>query len=305
MGNASVKPRIGKLWEGRTGDCRKTCESRERRTQSGVAFLVDLLLATLLVIMAGSAMAQEFDHGYPLYDDALKKYVDNGMVNYAALKTNAGPLDGYLKEAAAVSENQFKSWNEPRRLAFLFNLYNAATLRLIIDHYPVKSIKDIGSFFKGPWDQPVVRLFGNTITLDKVEHGILRKQYNEPRLHLALVCAAKGCPPLRREAYTAERLNEQLDDQAKQFLGNALAFRIDRGNGVVYFSSIFKWYGDDFRARHAPTGGFAGLNETNRAVANFCAWYLSDADRKYLEAGGYAVKFLDYDWSLNERRGTP
>jgi hypothetical protein len=281
-----------------------TREIRDRRRQPGAAFLVDLLLAVLLVIMAGSAMAEEFDHGYRLYDDALQKYVDNGMVNYAGLKTDAGPLDGYLKEAAAVSENQFKSWNEPRRLAFLFNLYNAATLRLIIDHYPVKSIKDIGSFFKGPWDQPVVRLFGNTITLDKLEHGILRKQYNEPRLHLALVCAAKGCPPLRREAYTAERLNEQLDDQAKRFLGNPLAFRIDRGKGIVYFSSIFKWYGDDFRARYAPTVGFAGLNETNRAVASFSARYLSDADRMYLKAGGYAVKFLDYDWSLNERRAT-
>jgi len=158
---------------------------------------------------------------------------------------------------------------------------------------------------KGPWDQPVVRLFGNTITLNTLEHGILRKQYNEPRLHMALVCAAKGCPPLRSEAFTGERLNEQLDDQARRFPGNPLAFRIDRRNEVVYFSSIFKWYGDDFRARYAPTTGFIGLNETRRAIANFCSRYLSDADRKYLEAGGYAVKFLDYDWSLNERKGRP
>jgi hypothetical protein len=143
-------------------------------------------------------------------------------------------------------------------------------------------------------------LFGNIITLNVLEHGILRKQYIEPRLHMALVCAAKGCPPLRSEAYAAERLNEQLDDQAIRFLGNPAALRIDRGNGVVYLSSIFKWYGDDFRARYAPTAGFAGLNETNRAVANFCARYLSDAGRKFLEAGGYAVKFIDYDWSLNE-----
>ncbi|MBW6487244.1 MAG: DUF547 domain-containing protein [Syntrophobacterales bacterium] len=151
----------------------------------------------------------------------------------------------------------------------------------------------------------MVRLFGNTITLNTLEHGILRKQYNEPRLHMALVCAAKGCPPLRSEAFTGERLNEQLDDQARRFPGNPLAFRIDRRNEVVYFSSIFKWYGDDFRARYAPTTGFIGLNETRRAIANFCSRYLSDADRKYLEAGGYAVKFLDYDWSLNERKGRP
>ncbi len=302
VGYTSAKQRIGKVWEGRSGNHFFTCRSRKQRNESGAVFLIYLLLAALLAIMAGSVMAQEFDPSHLLYDGALKKYVDNGMVNYAGLKADAGPLDRYLTEAAAVSENQFKSWSEPRRLAFLFNLYNAATLRLILDHYPVKSIKDIGSLFKGTWDQPDVRLFGNTLTLNTLEHGILRKQYNEPRLHMALVCAAKGCPPLRNEAYTGERLNEQLDDQARRFLGNPAAFRIGRVNGVVYLSSIFKWYGDDFRARYTPTAGFTGLNETNRAVAKFCSRYLSAVDRKYLEAGGYAVKFLDYDWSLNERK---
>jgi hypothetical protein len=183
----------------------------------------------------------------------------------------------------------------------LINLYNAATLKLIIDHYPVKSIKDIGSFFKGPWDQPVVRLFGNTITLNHLEHDILRKQYSEPRIHMALVCAAKSCPRLRSEAYLAEKLDEQLKDQSRGFLTSPPGLSIDRKKKAVYFSSIFKWYGDDFIAKYAPAAGFTGLNKTERAVANFCSAYLVSADSDFLAAGGYSVKYQDYDWSLNEK----
>ena len=258
-----------------------------------------LLLAILLLLLAGSAVARDFDHAHPLYDGLLKDFVNKGRVDYGGLKQGAGPLDRYLAAAAAVPEAQFLSWDEPRQLAFLFNLYNAATLRLILDHYPVGSIREIGGLFKGPWKQRVVGLFGRVVTLDDLEHGILRKRYNEPRLHLALVCAAKGCPPLRGEAYRAERLNDQLDDQAKRFLADPAAFRIDRGRGVVHLSSLFKWYGDDFRARYTPASGFPGLEEPWRAVMHFCARYLSDGDRRFLEAGGYRIRFLDYDWSLN------
>jgi hypothetical protein len=265
-----------------------------------VIFLVAVFLGS-----ASFANAQEFDHAYTLYDGVIKAHVKDGLVDYAALKADPEALDQYLNNVAKLPEKQFNSWDNAQRLAFLFNLYNVATLRLILDHYPVKSIKDIGSIFKGPFDQPVVRLFGKTITLNALEHDILRKQYNEPRLHLALVCAAKGCPPLRSEAYKAKRLYEQLDDQSKRFIGNPAKFRIDRRKGVVYFSKIFKWYGDDFLGKYSPTTGFTGLNETERAVANFCARNLSEEDRKYLESGGYTFKFLDYDWSLNERKKQP
>ena len=190
---------------------------------------------------------------------------------------------------------------ESERLAFLINLYNASTLELIIDHYPVKSIKDIGGFFKGPWDEDVVRLFGKTITLDNLEHDIIRKDYNEPRIHLALVCAAKGCPPLRSEAYVADRLDAQLDDQSRRFLASPAGLRIDHGKKAVFFSSIFKWYGKDFVDRYSPAAGFSDLDKTERAVAHFCSDYLSPGDGDYLKSGGYSVKYLDYDWSLNER----
>lgn len=176
-----------------------------------------------------------------------------------------------------------------------------ATLKLIVDHYPVKSIKDIGSLFKGPWDQPVVRLYGKTITLNHLEHNILRKRYSEPRIHMALVCAAKSCPQLRSEAYTTKKLDEQLNDQSRQYLVSPAGLNVNRKKKVAYFASIFKWYGEGFVANYSPTTGFAGLDKTKRAVANFRSAYLISADRDFLATGGCLVKYLDYDWSLNEK----
>jgi len=261
--------------------------------------LGSLLLAGMALILVGAATAQQFDHTHALYDAIVKTRVVDDMVDYAALKADSRALDHYLAGLTAVSEREFGAWNEPQRLAFLFNLYNAATLHLILDHYPVKSIKDIGNWRKGPWDQPAVRLFGNTITLNDLEHDILRKHYEEPRLHLALVCAAKGCPPLRGEAYTAVRLDDQLDDQVRVYLSGPAGMRIDRAEGKVFLSSIFKWYGDDFVKKYTPRAGFAGLNKTKRAVLSFCARYTSVRNRRYLEAASYSIRFLDYDWTLN------
>jgi hypothetical protein len=263
--------------------------------------LIAMLLSAILLSWTGIVNAAEFDQTYAGYEALLKRYVADGRVDYKALKTDTTALDRYLNSAAGVTEAHFNAWTEPERLAFLINLYNAATLKLIVDHYPVKSIKDIGSFFKGPWDQPVVRLFGETITLDNLEHDIIRKDYSEPRIHLALVCAAKGCPTLRSEAYTAEKLDAQLDNQSRWFLASPAGLRIDRDRKVVYFSSIFKWYGEDFVAGFLPSSGFSGLDNTERAVANFYAGYLSAADGDYLKTGGYSVKYLDYDWTLNEK----
>ena len=172
--------------------------------------------------------------------DHLGISISNGQVDYMGLKADPKALDRYLTTLATVSGVQLQSWTESQQLAFFINLYNASTLRLILDNYPVKSIKDIGSLFTGPWDQPAVRLFGKTVTLNTLEHALLRKQYHEPRLHMALVCAAKGCPPLRSEAYTAERLNEQLDAQARTYLASPAGLHIDRA-GAACRRAWAKW----------------------------------------------------------------
>jgi hypothetical protein len=262
---------------------------------------VAMLLFAVLLLTAAGAGAAQFDHTHAAYDALLKQFVADGRVDYQGLKSDPSALDYYLDSLAGMSEATFNAWTESDQLAFLINLYNAATLKLIVDHYPIKSIKDIGSFFKGPWDQPVVRLFGQSITLDNLEHDIIRKDYSEPRIHLALVCAAKGCPTLRSEAYVAGRLDAQLDDQSWRFLASPAGLRIDRGGKVVYFSSIFKWYGKDFIDRFSPATGFPGLDKTERAVAHFSSGYLSAADGDYLKSGAYSIKYLDYDWSLNDK----
>jgi hypothetical protein len=257
-------------------------------------------MATQISVSPVLATNEGFDLNHSVYDSVLKGFVKGGLVDYAELKKNPHSLNRYLTDLSQVKEPVFKGWEKNQQLAYLINLYNAATLKLIIDNYPVESIKDIGGFFKGPWGQPVVTLFGKSIALNTLEHKVIRIDYDEPRVHLALVCAAKGCPPLRSEAYMAEKLDAQLDDQARLFLSNPPKFRIDRPNNMVYLSPIFKWYGKDFISRFTPKIGFKKLNKTERAVLYYCSRYLSKADQKYLAEGGYSVKYLNYDWSLNE-----
>ena len=243
-------------------------------------------LALGCVIAVSSAAADEFDQTHALFDGVLKHYVNDARVDYAGLKNKPQDLNRYLTQVANVSEVDFKKWNEQQQIAFLINAYNAYTLQLILDHYPVKSIKDIGSFLTGPWDQPVVKLFGDTITLNTVEHKILRKNYAELRIHFALVCAAKGCPPLRSEAYVGARLDQQLNDQAKQFLATTNKNRVEAGEQVVYLSPIFKWYGADFEKKSGSVLAALKRYWPAKPVAGY---------------EDFKIRYTDYDWSLNEQ----
>ena len=242
-------------------------------------------LAGGLATLAPRSVAAEFDQSHTNFDGVLKQYVKNARVDYAGLKVQPQALNDYLKAVAAVSKTEFKKWSEPQQIAFLANAYNAYTLRLVVEHYPVKSIKDIGGFFTGPWDQPSVQLFGETITLNTVEHGMLRVDYAEPRLHFVLVCAAKGCPPLRGEAYVGARLEEQLVDQAKQFLAESVKNRIAATERTVYLSPIFKWYGGDFEKKSGSVLAVLKPYWPGKATAT----------------DDFKIRYTDYDWSLNEQ----
>jgi hypothetical protein len=232
------------------------------KKQIGITVLAGLFLGNVygedlkpLPVGAARETSPKMDR---IYGSVLKKFVQDGRVDYRGLKADPFSLTQYLLLSGQVSESEFKSWNEKRQLAFLINLYNASTL-------------------KGPWDQPIVPLFGKTITLNELEHGIIRKQYREPRVHMALVCAAKGCPPLRGEAYTAEKLDDQLVDQSRAFLASPAGLAIDREKGIVSISSIFKWYGSDFPS----VPGFIEKHS-------------------HQDLNGLKIRYLDYDWSLNE-----
>lgn len=235
-----------------------------------------------------AADAGSFDHTHQQFTDILKQYVENGLVDYSGLQANRGELDEYLGRLASVPLNRFQAWTTDQQLAFLINLYNAQTLRLVLDHYPVKSIKDIGGFLTKPWDLKVVDLFGKVISLDTVEHGMIRKNYGDSRIHFAVVCAALGCPNLRSEAYQAHKLSEQLDEQAQIFLSDRKKNGIDLENAILYLSPIFKWYKDDFE-------------EHSGGLASYVSRYLQRDIAGRLQTEKFKIRYTDYDWSLNEQ----
>lgn len=270
--------------------------------------LVMALLTTSVLMASGQAAESSECLDYNDYALVLKSYVnDKGMVNYKELKSHREQLDAFAKRLETLEPTVYSGWDDQKKIAFWLNAYNGFTLKAIIDHYPIKS-----SFFKarlypknsirqisGVWDKLKFPVMGRKRTLDEIEHEILRKEFSEPRIHMALVCAAMGCPSLRNEPYTGERLDEQLNDQASRFLKDPLKFRVDRKKKRVYLSPIFKWFGEDFIPKYGTNDKFRDYDES--AVLNFISGYLSEEIQGYLTAQELSVKHLDYDWSLNEQ----
>ena len=226
--------------------------------------------------------------------------INNGSsteVDYAAFKQKRPQLQSYLNKLSKISRTEFDAWSTSKQLAFLINAYNAWTVEFILTEYPdLKSIKDLGSFFNSPWDKEFVPLLGKKISLNDIEHGLIRgsDRYNDPRIHFAVNCASIGCPALREEAYTADKLEQQLTEQTARFLTDKTRNYI-KGN-TFYMSSIFKWYGDDFEK------GFRGTKSIQRFVSLYSdALKLTDDQKMALTKEKLKIKFLDYDWKLNAK----
>ena len=257
---------------------------------------------------AAPAAGAAFDLSHAAWDKLLKERVRDGRVDYRGLKADSKALDDYLSSIAAAPPRLYSDWSREDQLAFWINVYNALTLRAVLDHYPIKpswlmslrypknSIRQI----PGVWDRLRFRVLGKDMTLDEIENGVLRKTLREPRAHMALVCASLGCPSLRGEAYVSARLRNQLDEQAILFLRDSSKFHVERREGRVYLSRIFKWFAKDFIPNYEPSAGFEGPAPGTRAALNFIARYIADDDARFVIAGGYEVLHLDYDWSLNE-----
>jgi hypothetical protein len=235
---------------------------------------------------------------YGDYANLLQTYVSpSGLVDYTALQANPDPLQAVVAELGAVSLATYEGWSEADKIAFLINAYNAITLQSIVDQAPLKpSIRDI----PGVWTAQRHPVLGQALTLDNLEHDLLRKQFSEPRVHAALVCAAISCPPLRQEPFTGDRLDQQLNDQAQRWLDSPQGLSLDRDQNRVAISSIFKWFGEDWQTQYAAPDQFTG-SPKERAVLNFIGNYVSPSDRAYLAEGNYRLDYLDYDWSLNKQ----
>ena len=263
-----------------------------------------LLAAVAALALAFPALA--FDHAYAAWDALLKKhvrYLEGGnasRVDYAGMARDEAKLAAVLADFQKVTRAEFDGWTKPQREAFLINAYNAFTIRKILTRYPaIQSIRDFGTFFGNPWKDRFFTLFGEPAYLDLIEHEMLRKpgDYDEPRVHVAVVCASVGCPMLRNEAFVADRLEEQLEDAMRRFLSDRGRNRYDPRSGKLEVSKIFDWYGKDFEH------GWHGYTSVKATFAKY-ADLLGDRpeDRSAIRAGRADVSFLDYDWSLNDAK---
>lgn len=233
----------------------------------------------IMGLITTASTAQGVDHS--LYAGLLKKYVKDGVVNYQGFKNEESGLDKYLK---VLEEVDSKTLSRNEQFAFYVNAYNAWTIKLILSAYPgVKSIKDLGSLFKSPWKKKICRIDGGVVTLDDIEHSILRPGFKDPRVHFAINCAAKSCPPLRSEPYRGGELDQQLDEMTRVFINDLKSNRLE--DHTLYVSSIFKWFAEDF----------------NKDIVGFFLKYAKEDLKEQLEAHKekIRVKYLDYDWSLN------
>jgi Protein of unknown function, DUF547 len=265
-----------------------------------------LLAAGAALFLPLTSHAQNMDHSHAAWTTLLKKHVvllgagKASQLRYAGMARDREALKAYLDSLSAVSRAAFDGFSKAQQQAFLMNAYNAFTVELILSKYPnLQSIRDLGSLLKKPWSIKNVPLLGDTVTLDNIEHDMLRKRgsYDDPRVHFAVNCASIGCPMLREEAFVAERLEAQLEEQTRRFMSDRSRNRYDSASGKLELSKIFDWYGDDFKQGHKGIGSLA-------AFAARYAELLADApaDRDKLRGQQVAVAFLDYDWKLNDAR---
>jgi len=222
--------------------------------------------------------------GHGMWDKLTKKHVTpEGYVDYKGFLEDSVQVKAYLALLSNHHPND-EFWSRDERLAYWINAYNAFTVKLIMDHYPVQSIKDIKNgipFVNTVWDIQFIDIEERTYDLNNIEHGIIRPKFEEPRIHFAVNCASVSCPRLRNEAYTAERLDEQLTDQTKSFLADESKNEISENR--LELSKLFTWYGGDF-------------TKDGQTVIGFVQKY---SDQKISDDA--EVEYIDYDWDLNVR----
>ena len=232
------------------------------------------------------ASFDRFDH--KPWDTLLKKYVDkDGLVNYRALKASTqdmAVLDQYLQQLSSAAP-EVKATKEGT-LAFWINAYNAVTLRGMLHEYPTKSIKNHTKLSYNIWKDLLLYVGGKPYSLDDMEHKVLRKM-SEPRIHFAVVCASIGCPRLLNEAYVGEKVEEQLELNARDFFSRPAHFR-NKGSQLG-LSSILKWYGDDF-----------GRNQSEQ-LQSYARWLPTKQAQRLAQSGRASVSYLEYDWAINEQ----
>jgi hypothetical protein len=258
-------------------------------------FVLSLSL-TMILPLSFSSEVFAFDAG--LYDKILKKYVYNkrlggikmNVVDYSGLLMEKGnPNSDYARLLKKIEDFNPEGLPVDAQIAFWINVYNIGAINLILKYYPVDSIRNIRiNILKNPWNKQVIRVNGKDYSLAFIEHGILLGRYKKKMIHFGIVCASISCPELSRTVYTGVNLNRVLNRQARIFLQNKeKGIRVDRGNKRVYVSKIFKFDAKSFSRGKAD-------------IIPFVLPFVDNPDREYLKKGDYELKFLPYNWDLND-----
>ena len=250
-------------------------------------------LVCAFLLWAQAVAGQSFDHAHKAWDALLKRHVvlahdaKASRLRYAGMASDRAALKRYLDSLSAVRETEFDAWPEAERMAFLINAYNAFTIEKILTRYPdIRSIWDFGKLFGNPFKDPFFVLLERKRTLDWIEHEQLRGRYREARIHYAVNCASVGCPMLREEAFVASRLEAQLEEQARRFLSDRTRNRLRAGR--LEISRIYDWFKEDFEPRA-------------KYFARYAEFLADDPRERHAVVEGRAqLRFLDYDWSLND-----
>lgn len=256
------------------------------------------MMSLLLLVLSDSASARLLAADPPKaeaagvgdWDALLKKYVKGDYFDYAGLhknKADLARLDGFLKWQA---DAKLTNLPVPDQIAFYINAYNACCVKAILDHYPVHSPKDVKGFFDGLKFQ----VAGESLTISQIEYDRLIARYKDMRAHFAVVCADRGCLPLRPAAYTGADLDKALETAAQKFVGDPRQFKVDPVKGEIEISKIFEWYGEKFTADPKRPASRAEL---------FLAPWVDDKTKKLLESGKYKLRIIEWDWTLNEKLG--
>ncbi|MGY2491804.1 DUF547 domain-containing protein [Cupriavidus sp. CP313] len=256
------------------------------------------------IAVAPRTFAEAFDPAHGAWTTLLNKYVvllrggQASQVNYAGFASERVALRDYLDNLSAVTGKAFARFGKAQQQAFLINAYNAFTIELVLTRYPnLKSIKELGGLLSSAWKPTWIPLLGAMVSLDNIEHDMLRARgrYDDWRVHFAVNCASVGCPMLREEAYVAERLDAQLEQQTMRYMSDRTRNRFDGHRGRIALSKLFDWYGEDFRL------GFGGIGSLSGFAARYAALLTdSPADRMRIRSESLPIAFLDYDWALND-----
>lgn len=249
----------------------------------------------------------KFDHNHTLFDSVLQKHAKYGLVDYKALTIDRSDLLKYLEQIAGIDWNDYETWSRQQKLALWINAYNALTIEVIVrnypigkpdllSYYPVNSIRHI----EGVWDKLKWKVAGKMFTLDHIEHVILRKEIKEPRIHFVLVCASIGCPWLESSALTADTVEVRLDQAAYNYINRQYRVKVDVENNVVWFPMIFDWFGEDFKEGYKDSGLFAGRSPAERGLLYFIYKFLPTKQKLMLIKNEFTIKYITFDWGLNE-----